>query len=166
MIQADRRGKSDLITHTNGIDSASEIWLQEISGIMAKYGYSEAWGIGTDIGELAEKLQLSGVNISCGYSAEHTVNESTNIIDLQNCLNFMLEIIQTVPLDKQYEIKIDYRPYSRYFDYTREPIKDSYTEPYGYLKDSYDHPGYDDEYLACDHCSTYDCMNCKIYPGY
>lgn len=167
LIQADRHGKSDLITHTNGIDSASEVWLQEISGIMAKYHYQEEWGIGTDIGVLAEKLQLSAVNISCGYYSEHTVNETTVIPELQNCLNFMEEILKTVPLDKQYEIKIDYRPYSRYY---YDSFYDSYeprskTDLMDTNNRDYDFPR-DDDYLACDHCHTYDCMNCKIYPAY
>ena len=162
MIQADRRGNKDLITHTNGIHSASEAWLQEVSGIMAKYHYSEQYGIGTDIGVLAEKLQISGVNISCGYSSEHTVNESINVADLQNCLNFMLEIIKTVPLDKQYEIKIEYKPYTRYYDEYYKHYYDDY-EPKAL---GYDDFPKDDEHLACEHCSTYDCMNCKIYPDY
>ena len=155
MIQADRRGKSDLITHTNGIDSASDVWLQEAAPIMAQYGYSETFGIGTDIGVLAEKLQISAVNISCGYTGEHTVNETTNINHLQNCLNFMESLLKNVPLDKQYEIKIDYKPYSRYysgFNWDYEPYKMASDCP----------P--DDDFSACARCKTFDCMNCEIYP--
>lgn len=167
MIQADRRGKADLITHTNGIHSASEIWLQEVSGLMAKFKYSEEYGIGTDVGVLSEKLQISGVNISCGYYNEHTVNETTVIPELQNCLNFMEAILKTVPLDKQYEIKVDYRPYSRYYNYydMYEPKASSPDDAMKHVDTSYDFPR-DDDYLACDHCHTYDCMNCKIYPSY
>jgi len=145
MIQADRRGNSDLITFTNGIYSASQAWLQEITGIMAEYGYKEEYGIGTDVGVLSEKLQLSGVNISCGYYKEHTNSESTVLTELEKCLNFMLAIITNVPLDKQYEIKVDYKAYNSYYD-------------------SYTFNDYPSDDLACEHCKTYDCMNCKIYP--
>ena len=44
LIQADRRGKSDLITHTNGINSASEEFVKDIESLMEKYGYSEEIG--------------------------------------------------------------------------------------------------------------------------
>lgn len=150
MIQADRHGNSDLITHTNGIYSASEGWLQEISGIMAEFGYSETWGLGTDIGVLAEKLEISGVNISCGYYEEHRATEYMIISELQNCLNFMEAILKTVPLDKQYTIKIDYKPYNSAYAWNN------------FASEFKDFPS--DDYCACDHCPTYDCMNCKMYP--
>ncbi len=151
MIQADRRGSSDLITYTNGIHSASEDWLKEITGLMAKYSYSEEYGIGTDIGELASKLQLSGVNISCGYMKEHTNQEYTVIKDLENCLNFMLEILKTVPIDKQYEIKAE--PYSYYYHPTSSTLKSKYSY--------YDDYPVDDSFVSpCANCMDFDCMNC------
>ena len=66
LIQADRRGNKDLITHTNGIDSASEKFVEDIQSLMEKYNYSESIGTFTDIGVLASKLLISGVNVSCG----------------------------------------------------------------------------------------------------
>lgn len=154
MIQADRHGNSDLITYTNGIYSASEYWLQEVSGLMAAFKYKEAYGLGTDVGVLSEQLQLSGVNISCGYYDEHKATEYTIISELQNCLNFMEAILKTVPIDKQYPIKIGYKAYNRYFDY--EPEMEPNTKFDDYPRD------YD--YIPCDHCEEYDCMNCKKYP--
>jgi predicted transcriptional regulator len=78
-IQADRHGKSDLITYTNGIYATSEMWLEHATPVMARYGYTEEWGIGTDIGILAETLQLSAVNVSCGYYREHTDYSKRNV---------------------------------------------------------------------------------------
>lgn len=150
LIQADRRGKSDLITYTNGIYSASEEWLQEATKVMAKYKYSEQYGIGTDIGILAEKLRLSGVNVSCGYQKEHTDKEYTVIADLQNCLNFMEELILTVPTDRQYLIDVKYKPYTYEF-------KNDYLIP----KDRNSSPiEYDNWEYWCNHCKDFDCMNC------
>lgn len=152
MIQADRHGKSDLITFTNGIDSASEKWLEEASGIMAEFGYTEQVGLGTDIGVLAEQLKLSGVNISCGYYKEHTDKEYTVISELQNCLNFMEKLLLTIPTDKQYDIKIEYYPKS---------VKNPAWDFYGYSKMYNDYPSeYDDDDLPCNTCRDYDCMNC------
>jgi putative aminopeptidase FrvX len=149
-IQADRHGSSDLITYTNGIYSASDEWLQEITPIMAKYKYSEEYGIGTDVGVLSERLQLSGVNVSCGYYREHTDDEYTIISELQNCLNFIEEIIKSVPTNKQYEIIVDYKPYTKYHDIM------SYEPNYSFN----DYPSDNDYYIPCEHCKDFDCMNC------
>ncbi len=162
MIQADRHGGSDLITYTNGIYSASNEWLQEAAPIMANFGYSEHYGIGTDVGVLAEQLQLSGVNISCGYYNEHTANELVVISELQNCLNFMESLLKNIPLDKQYKIVIDYKAYNRY--YSRYDWEADSATLKNHFKSSkmYDHPVEDE--LPCEKCKTYDCMHCEIYP--
>lgn len=153
LIQADRHGSSDLITFTNGIYSASEDWLQEVTPIMCKHGYKEEYGIGTDVGVISEKLELSGVNISCGYYSEHTDKEYIVISETQKCLDFMEDIIKNVPLDRQYEIKIDYKAYNRYFG------SKSY-EPNYKFDDTIDDGPDDEMHIPCDFCKDYDCMNC------
>lgn len=170
MIQADRRGKSDLITHTNGIDSASEDWLQDITPLMAQYGYVEEWGTGTDIGELAEKLQLSGVNISCGYDNEHSDSEHTILPHLQNCLNFMEAILKTIPLVKQYEIHPVIPYWHRYNDYGKG-YNFTWDQEWDYDSKSKaktvtsEYPKEWDDDLPCYHCKDYDCMHCP-YDSY
>lgn len=151
-IQADRHGASDLITYTNCIYSASELWLEEATPIMAKYGYSEAHGLGTDIGVLAQALELSGVNISCGYYNEHTDKEYGVISEIENCLNFMDELLDRIPLDKQYEIKIAYHPYNVY-------NSSKHDFDYYDLKTKEDHPT-DEDWIPCNTCRDFDCMNC------
>ena len=170
LIQADRRGSSDLITYTNFIYSASEEWLEEATPIMAKYGYSEQAGIGTDIGVLAEKLQISGVNISCGYNKEHTDQEYTVIKDLENCLNFMEALLLNIPCERSYEIKINYKAYNTYYpsykskfnSYNR--LYDGGFDPYD---DDWDYPETgpkesepEDWENWCRTCKTMDCMHC------
>lgn len=151
LIQADRRGNKDLITHTNGIDSASEKFVEDIQSLMEKYNYSESIGTFTDIGVLASKLLISGVNVSCGYYNEHTFKECCNINELNNCLNFIYEIITS--LDDQtitYTIKAQKSYVSNYYssyDYDNYIYDDS-------PKDTYD--------LPCDHCIDEDCMHCKV----
>ena len=165
LIQADRHGSSDLITFTNGIYSASEEWLQEVTPIAAKYKYSEEVGLGTDVGALAEQLQLSGVNLSCGYYKEHTDKEFIVISELQNCLNFMEEILTTIPCNKQYDIKLGYYPYNKesmvygYYDRYYDDFYDDENHDYlsKYKDEDYPEDGYE---LPCDTCETYDCMNC------
>lgn len=164
MIQADRHGNHDLITHTNGIYSANEQWLDKITPVAKKYQYKEEFGLGTDVGELAGDLGISGVNISCGYNKEHTDKEWMSIAAAQNCLDFMEEIIDTVPLDHQYTIDIQKAWYSYYGKYNSK-LTNPYYDKTEYVSDDY--PVEDDEYrLPCDYCHSYDCMNCHKFDNY
>lgn len=152
LIQADRRGNSDLIVHTNGIDSASENFVEDIKPLMEKYKYFEESGTFTDIGVLASELLISGVNVSCGYYNEHTFKECCNINELNNCLNFIYDII--VSLDNQdtvYAIKMQKSYTNSLYDYSK----------YDYGNYKYDDSPKDDYALPCDHCLNQDCMNCK-----
>lgn len=150
LIQADRRGNKDLITHTNGIDSASEKFVEDIQLLMEKYSYSESIGTFTDIGVLASKLLISGVNVSCGYYNEHTFREYCNINELNNCLNFIYEIITS--LDNQETI---------YTIKAQKPYMSNYYSNYDYDNYTYDDSPKDEYDLPCDHCIDQDCMHCK-----
>lgn len=166
MIQADRHGKHDLITYTNGIYSASKEWLDCITPIMAKFGYSEEYGLGTDVGRIARTVEISGVNISCGYSKEHSNQETTSISALTNCLNFMYKILLTVPLNKQYTTD-SFNNYGYYGSYGLDKARGNtyYDDEYDFahypsLQD--DSPGWDD--IPCNNCkNNMDCMNCDAW---
>ena len=148
LIQADRRGNNDLITYTNGINSASKKFIEDIQPLMDKYNYSEGVGTFTDIGVLADELLISGVNVSCGYYNEHTFKEICNISELNNCLNFIYDIIISLnDKDTMYSIQPQ-KPYENY----------SNTNYSNYVYNDYPK---DDYSLPCDHCSNQDCMNCK-----
>lgn len=155
LIQADRRGNDDLITHTNGIDSASEKFIDDIQPLLEKYGYSEGIGTFTDVGILADELLISGVNVSCGYYNEHTYREYCNINELNNCLNLIYDIIVTLDgQDTVYTIKAQHsykKFYTKYDDYSRDD--------YIYNDSPKDHSA-----LPCDYCMDQDCMHCK-YTG-
>ena len=152
LIQADRRGNDDLITHTNGIDSASEKFIDDIQPLLEKYGYSEGIGTFTDVGILADELLISGVNVSCGYYNEHTYKEFCNINELNNCLNLIYDIIVTLDSqDTVYTIKAQHsykKFYTKYDDYNRDD--------YIYNDSPKDHGA-----LPCDYCMDQDCMHCK-----
>ena len=162
LMQADRRNADDLIVHTNGIYSATKEFVDDIKPIMNKYSYSEAYGLFTDVGVIADFYEISGVNVSCGYYHEHTNSECCVISELENCLNFMYEVINTLKDNgkvytrgpEDYQNKYDSPYYNqRMFDYPREfddQVKDDKK-----TKDPYE--------LPCDHCSTFDCMNCTKY---
>lgn len=186
-IQADRRGKSDLITHTNCIDVTSSEFLTDIASIMVKYGYTKARGTFTDVGEFCEALKISGCNVSCGYYSEHSVNEYTVIEDLQNCLNFIEEILLTLTSDKVYEIEIQYPwtyygygyskdddPYGLYnqfdgeYDFDWKPDEEAWDRYNDALAKAEGlHPTeIDYENIPCDTCRDMDCMHCKYLNAY
>ena len=100
-IQADRRGSSDLIYFTNGVIAASSDFIADIADTMDKYRYNLAEGTFTDIGIMSQAIGISGVNVSCGYYNEHTREEKCILSELENCLNFIYEIVMTLP-DKKY----------------------------------------------------------------
>lgn len=79
------------------------------------------------------------------------------ISELQNCLNFMEELLKTIPLDKQYDIKIDYKAYNSHYNCGRWPYEPDYSS---YVYGSKDYPTEDDPLFPCKYCRDYDCMNC------
>ena len=166
VIQADRRGKSDLIVHTNGAMITSDLFLSHIVDICDKYEYSSQYGVFTDVGILAPRLSLSGINVSCGYYNEHTVKEYTNIKELENCLNFIHDIVISLK-DQIYPIKVidDFGHQATGYD---PPFYDE-EELYNYYKhDMGDEQEFEKNVsdILSEHCSTckeYDCMRCPHY---
>ena len=105
LIQPDRKGSQDLIYYTNCTYIAAPEFIVDIYPIMNKYNYKKAKGLFTDVGIIAAEQGISGANISCGYYNEHTSGEYCNIKELENCLNFIYEIITTIP-ENEYRIDI------------------------------------------------------------
>lgn len=142
-IQADRRGSSDLITHTNGINVATKEFIADISDLMIKYNYTINSGTFTDVGIFVETFSIVGVNISVGYVHEHSSSEYTVIEHTENCLNFIYSILTKLNNAYRYHITIDY----------------SWLKQFRRWENHYDTY---DEYL-CSTCEDFDCMNCEYY---
>lgn len=119
MLQCDRRGSSDLIIHTNGIEVTSDEFLYSIYDITEAYGYTEEIGTATDVGELKSRgVNVSACNISCGYYNEHTDDEFCYLPALENCLNFTSFIVENCGLQKyEHTPKDTYKGYGGYGGY-------------------------------------------------
>lgn len=92
VIQADRRGNSDLITNIGCSDLCSEKFIQDIDP--EKWGYREETGMMTDVEALKERgLSVSAINMSCGYYNPHTDEEITVKRDLEKCWHLVQHII-------------------------------------------------------------------------
>ena len=76
------------------------------------FGYKETDGLMTDIEQLKEQgLNVSCVNLSCGYYEPHTDNEYTDKKDLLNCLRFIEHIISNCKKTYRHKAEYDERAY-------------------------------------------------------
>lgn len=93
VIQCDRRGGSDLIYHTNGVDVCSREFLDACNDGT----WTPAIGSCTDVGALMKRgLKVCALNMSCGYHDAHTDVECTVVTELMKCLDNVDRIIRTV----------------------------------------------------------------------
>lgn len=94
IIEPDRMNGHDLITSMFCGQVCSDDFIKAIGA--DKYGYKEERGSVTDVGELTERgVNISCLNLSCGYYHPHTSEEVTNLAELENCLNFVQHIVET-----------------------------------------------------------------------
>lgn len=92
IIEPDRRDSSDLITSMFCGKVCSDDFIKAIGA--EEYGYSQERGSITDVGELVERgVGISCLNLSCGYYEAHTDQEFTVLSELQNCLDFVMHVV-------------------------------------------------------------------------
>lgn len=95
VVQLDRRGNSDFITHTNGIKVASKEFDKAMEAIYKKYGFSSVIGVSTDVGALKSNgLKVSACNISAGYFDPHSRFEVIDMNGLHNSYLMVCEMFE------------------------------------------------------------------------
>ncbi|MFR9527523.1 MAG: hypothetical protein SNI45_05555 [Rikenellaceae bacterium] len=93
VIEPDRKGAPDFITSIGFTTLCSDEFINDCN--IEKFGYRETQGMMTDVLALKENgLEISCINLSCGYYEPHTNNEFTVKADLLNCLNLVFHIIE------------------------------------------------------------------------
>lgn len=97
VLQCDRKGGNDLIWNIGGYtELCSKEFLSAIG--YQEFGYKLETGLMTDVEALKDNgLQVSAVNMSCGYHRPHSDEEYTDKNELLNCLAFVSHIIEKVP---------------------------------------------------------------------
>ena len=115
VLQVDRKGKSDVVTNISYVDIASQDFIDDLADISKEYGRQETSGAMTDVLELAEKgVGIACINMSCGYYNPHTAKEFTVVSELQETLDFVLDIC--TKMTERYEHTYTYsRPYGGYY---------------------------------------------------
>lgn len=117
MIEVDRKGKDDLVFYDcNNIDFEDYL-LDNLPD------YNTNWGTCSDISVLMEESGVAGVNISCGYYNEHTLNETINLKEMEHTLESIKGLV-----------KLD-SPFFEYIDAYEDWDFKSYN--YGYSYNSY-----------------------------
>ena len=145
VIQCDRRGSSDLITNIMG-ETCSKEFLDATG--YEEYGYHPQDGMMTDILALKENgLEVSAVNMSCGYYNPHSEEEYTNIEDLEKCFRFVCHIIETCTVvypHKEYDCcsQKNLNGYSFSSGYKGQERK--FTDPWNAFDEGFD--PYDDDF--------------------
>src|SRR5690606_6151417 len=67
-----------------------------IKSIISRYGYDFTDGLMTDVMALKENgLDVSAINVACGYYRPHQDDEFVSVTDVFICLEMVLEIINT-----------------------------------------------------------------------
>lgn len=93
VVEADRKGAHDLVTEIYCEELCSNEFLAATN--YEKFGYKPTEGGLTDVRELKSNgLKVSCVNMSCGYYEPHTDHEITILADLENTLNFVMNIVE------------------------------------------------------------------------
>lgn len=102
----DRWGNSDVVTNYAGDTTVSKNFLSDIQPFMNKYGYTQNSGMMTDVFIIQEGVQLSCINLSCGYYQHHTSAEWVDIDEMWKAYLFCVSIAS---LKKTYKHKISHR---------------------------------------------------------
>lgn len=111
MIELDRRGSKDLVFYS--CDNRDfEDWLLDNMPT-----YNTNWGSCSDISELMPYSGVAGVNISCGYYNEHTLEEKIVLKEMMDTLENVKRLVKLESPKFEYiEEKITWR-YGYYNDF-------------------------------------------------
>lgn len=123
-IQVDRRGNSDMVTNIYS-KMCSEEFIHDVDCF--SHGYEISDGLMTDVAELRERgVEVSCINLSCGYYEPHTDYEFTSKSDLQKCYDFVCHIIENCT--KKYECEYFRRSYYNFFGHSQESSNSQYMQ--------------------------------------
>lgn len=113
-IQCDRRGNTDFITSIYGDEIVSEEFRSVIKPVIKRHKYKEDDGAMTDVYQLKESINVSMVNMSCGYYSPHSDQEVVSITDSLDCLEMVDELIETLGLNRYEHTMVS--SYSNYYN--------------------------------------------------
>ena len=98
LIKLDRKGHEDIIFNGAGTIMASDDFINAVEDIGKNYGYTSQLGGLTDVVTLSDQgiVEVSCMNLSCGYYKPHTKEEYIDIRHMQKAIDFTQSIINTL----------------------------------------------------------------------
>lgn len=97
LMQADRKGCTDFVTHIMGDAISSTAFIKAASPLMKLHNYKTCKNGGiTDVGQLVsdKACNVSAVNLSAAYYRPHDDRECVNVPDLHNVIALMIAMGQ------------------------------------------------------------------------
>lgn len=102
VLQLDRKGNSGIVSNAAGVELCSVEFINKINVLLEKYNYKEINGSVTDVRKLKTKgLDVSCLNIECGYYNPHTLSEIINFYDFFNAYSLASEILKITSRERQ-----------------------------------------------------------------
>lgn len=94
VVSFDRKGRSSIITHQLGMRCCSDQWADALAAMLAEHGLDY---IKDDTGSFTDSNEFTSfssecTNLSVGYSAQHTHQETANLSHAYRLLMAMIEI--------------------------------------------------------------------------
>ena len=89
LASIDRWNNCDIVNSYGGYKTISKKFKKLIKPLMTDYGYKFNSGMFTDCFNLVDRgVELSAINVSCGYYQHHSQMEHVVLSELQNCVDF------------------------------------------------------------------------------
>ena len=136
IFQSDRKGDSDLIYYSNGVDMMDQSFKDFIKPELDEYKYSFVSGIATDVGALVKRnVGCVCFNISSGYYDAHSLEEKVCLTAVENNMNLVFKIMdKCLNENKRFEYKYVSKTYTTGYysnkNYGR-CYNDDYDDDYG-----------------------------------
>lgn len=103
ILELDRQGQEDCVFYN--------CENPEFTSYVESFGFKTEWGTFSDISEIAPAWGVAAVNLSVGYISEHTYSETLFIDDLENTIEKvkkMLDSVETAPVFEYIEMPHTY----------------------------------------------------------
>lgn len=103
VIEPDRMHGNDFISFMSGLQVCSDDFIED--SCYSLFGYKTEQGSVTDVLTLLENgLEVSCLNLSCGYYNPHTDQEVTVLAELDNCQRLVFHIIGS--MERKYPFRL------------------------------------------------------------
>ena len=110
MIELDRMNANDAVFYQNGNKEFQE-WICDET-----IGFKKDHGSYTDICDIMAVSGIAGVNLSCGYYKQHTLDEYVNIEEMENNIKRVFQLIAR-DCEKPWEFEEEEHSYGYVYGY-------------------------------------------------